>query len=704
MGQIFLSHSTEDDAIAHTLRRAFYDFDREVWIDSPPDRGDPWPDLQRAIEEAEAYLILVSESGLQSSQVGKELREALAVQKQRGKDAYPVIPLSLDGTPLGALEAVFGDTPRCIPLRRDAGSIEAARDAILGVLGERESGDGSPALAADRTTAEPGFDVFLVHNSADSVFAAHLARKLRRQGIHPWIDCEQIAPGRSFQEVIQVAVGRARTAAVLIGPAGLGEWQVMEIEAFMSRRIEHGHPVIPVLLPGVHSVPESLAFLRAFNRVAFLDRDDEEALATLIWGIKSATDPQNHARLEPGRPRARLVSKWRYTCLGICLSSLVAIPASVVTQQRQPPEPASETAIATEIPLPTIARSGDSVLGRTELDKLFAELVTRVLVVLRKPDGSTQVLIDNATFRSQAWTTAQSLAGALSGPADAVIGMRRQILDGFNYIESARNPASAGWQRYPNVDASVAEPTAWATIAYSLALRHRAIWTDEEYESLRTRGAHAFGDLKAFYDETSGAFRTRLMDPPRYSYATALGLLAVIEAIHSGITKKEAEDHLLSLAVGHLLRQITLHDKKCRFRYSQDWQLTEEPLGLTAQIIYVLALAERLGIKNTAAACEAALLDEVSLAHRDARTDDAFQIVEGGYSKNIRTMWYPWTLLWLVERRSLPSSLDRKKLVDLTNQLLEQRTVQALVNTFGADETFRMAETMLAVGAGARLL
>jgi hypothetical protein len=37
------------------------------------------------------------------------------VQKKRGKDQFPVIPLSLNGTKLGVLEEFFGEEPVYIP-------------------------------------------------------------------------------------------------------------------------------------------------------------------------------------------------------------------------------------------------------------------------------------------------------------------------------------------------------------------------------------------------------------------------------------------------------------------------------------------------------------------------------------------------------------------------------------------------------------
>lgn len=58
-----------------------------------------------------AYAVVVSPQALQSTWVGKELKHALVVQKQRGKGEYPLIPLSLNGTQLGVLEQIFGEEP-----------------------------------------------------------------------------------------------------------------------------------------------------------------------------------------------------------------------------------------------------------------------------------------------------------------------------------------------------------------------------------------------------------------------------------------------------------------------------------------------------------------------------------------------------------------------------------------------------------------
>src|SRR5215813_4827062 len=100
MEKLFISHSSQDDAFVRDLRAALADHGQDGWIDSRELRGgDPlWSEIQKAIEAASAYAVVVSTDSFQSPWVGKELQHALDLRKQRGKDKFPVIPLSLNGT------------------------------------------------------------------------------------------------------------------------------------------------------------------------------------------------------------------------------------------------------------------------------------------------------------------------------------------------------------------------------------------------------------------------------------------------------------------------------------------------------------------------------------------------------------------------------------------------------------------------------
>lgn len=130
------------------------------------------------------------------------------------------------------------------------------------------------------------FDVFLAHNNRDKPQVEAISNQLKRRGYKPWLDKEQIPPGRWFQDVIQQAISDVKSAAIFIGQSGLGKWQVAELKVFISRCVEAGIPVIPVLLPGVKDVPKDLLFLHELNWVRFTKSvNDTEALDNLEWGI-----------------------------------------------------------------------------------------------------------------------------------------------------------------------------------------------------------------------------------------------------------------------------------------------------------------------------------------------------------------------------------------------------------------------------------
>lgn len=147
MGTVFISHSSKDDALVRRMRQALADLGQQGWIDSRElHGGDPLePAIKEAIEDAAGFLVVVSPDSLQSRWVGKELSHAIDVQRQRGRDAYPVVPLLLDNCQLGAFEFLLGEEPITIPLSSAAGGIEAALDPILVALGRRLPSD--PPLA-----------------------------------------------------------------------------------------------------------------------------------------------------------------------------------------------------------------------------------------------------------------------------------------------------------------------------------------------------------------------------------------------------------------------------------------------------------------------------------------------------------------------------------------------------------------------------
>jgi hypothetical protein len=92
----------------------------------------------------------------------------------------------------------------------------------------------------DRAT----FHVFFSHNSIDKPTVEELAFRLRKEGIHPWLDKWNLIPGVAWQPVIEEALDDCATCAVFVGPSGIGPWrsgayggtkQDVQIDQLMAR-------------------------------------------------------------------------------------------------------------------------------------------------------------------------------------------------------------------------------------------------------------------------------------------------------------------------------------------------------------------------------------------------------------------------------------------------------------------------------------
>jgi len=138
-------------------------------------------------------------------------------------------------------------------------------------------------------TEQNQFDVFLAHNSIDKPQVRTIANKIKEQGLRPWLDEEQIAAGELFQDAIQKAFPKIKSAAIFIGAKGLGKWQVIELQTLIGQFIDRGIPVISVLLPEVDQIPDELPFLKQFNWVRFASINDASALYNLECGINGYT-------------------------------------------------------------------------------------------------------------------------------------------------------------------------------------------------------------------------------------------------------------------------------------------------------------------------------------------------------------------------------------------------------------------------------
>ncbi len=142
------------------------------------------------------------------------------------------------------------------------------------------------------------FDVFLAHNSKDAEAVARLAERLRERALNPWLDDEQVPPGRWFQDVIEAAVPNVRTAAMIVGQYGMGNWEREELRVFLAECAEADTPVIPILL-GRKKLPTEFLFLRQRRWISMPSPEDDKALDLLVWGI-TGEDPRAKYRRRAG--------------------------------------------------------------------------------------------------------------------------------------------------------------------------------------------------------------------------------------------------------------------------------------------------------------------------------------------------------------------------------------------------------------------
>lgn len=140
------------------------------------------------------------------------------------------------------------------------------------------------------TVDENFYDIFFSYNSVDQAVIERLAHKLAAQGLKVFLDLWELVPGKPRQEAIEDALGRSRSYAIALGPAGEGPWQSEEMRVTLEERIRTPSlRVIPLLLPGARypQATDLPRFLRRFPWVDFRNGlHDERAFYRLVCGVR----------------------------------------------------------------------------------------------------------------------------------------------------------------------------------------------------------------------------------------------------------------------------------------------------------------------------------------------------------------------------------------------------------------------------------
>lgn len=164
-----------------------------------------------------------------------------------------------------------------------AASQAAASDTNLADATPNRANHGSESAGAD---SGPGtFDVFLAHNGNDKPMVRRLKKKLHHNRLTVWLDEDQLRPGLPWQELLENGIKASKAGAVLVGKDGLGPWENREMRVLLSRAVDEGIPVIPVLLPGAAAEPQLPPFLAGHTWVDLRDGLRKDGIGRLIWGI-----------------------------------------------------------------------------------------------------------------------------------------------------------------------------------------------------------------------------------------------------------------------------------------------------------------------------------------------------------------------------------------------------------------------------------
>ncbi|MEH2407984.1 GUN4 domain-containing protein [Nostoc sp.] len=135
------------------------------------------------------------------------------------------------------------------------------------------------------------FDVFLAHNSLDKPEVRAIAEELKRHNLKPWLDEDQILGGDRILQAIFHGILQSKAGALFISLNGLGNFQESieldtVIQSFLEKHKSQNFRVIPVLLPGISDVPDTLWYLRQWRWIKFTHLNDEAALQDLIRSIR----------------------------------------------------------------------------------------------------------------------------------------------------------------------------------------------------------------------------------------------------------------------------------------------------------------------------------------------------------------------------------------------------------------------------------
>ncbi|RXT48567.1 toll/interleukin-1 receptor domain-containing protein [Bradyrhizobium betae] len=135
------------------------------------------------------------------------------------------------------------------------------------------------------------FDVFISYSRADSQHAADVERLLRGAALRTFFDRRELTPGLPWVRALEDAMGKSKSALILIGPRGFGNTQQYEREFALYRQTQDpSFRIVPVLLLGTSDPPAGFLHLLTWIDLSASTRiaDAPDELARLLATIGGA--------------------------------------------------------------------------------------------------------------------------------------------------------------------------------------------------------------------------------------------------------------------------------------------------------------------------------------------------------------------------------------------------------------------------------
>src|SRR5215831_6930475 len=141
---------------------------------------------------------------------------------------------------------------------------------------------------------------FLSYHSPDQGLAERIAAAIERrdEGSKVFLATKSLRAGGYWQKALADEIAQANVFVLLVGPSGMGPWQVTEYNDAQDRSVKDSNfPIVVVLLQG--KTAPGLPFLRQFNWIITPDPSSEKDIARLFDAAAGTG--------------TRLGGLWRYT-------------------------------------------------------------------------------------------------------------------------------------------------------------------------------------------------------------------------------------------------------------------------------------------------------------------------------------------------------------------------------------------------------